>query len=205
MVESQVRPNDVTDRRIIRAMLDLPREWFVPAPEQTLAYRDEPIPLGGGRALPQPMVTAKLIHAASVEPTHTVLEVGAATGYGSALLAGLAQHVVALEVDPALAATAKANLAALGTVEVVTGPLADGWAQGGPYDVVIVHGGVSDVPAGLLAQVAERGRLVAVTGDRWLGDLTVFERAGSQWSRRRVQAMAAPMLPGFAKQPVFAL
>jgi protein-L-isoaspartate(D-aspartate) O-methyltransferase len=209
MVESQVRTSDVTDRRIVRAMLDLPREEFVAERVRDLAYMDGPIevPASNGetpRSLLSARVLAKLVQAAQIEPDAAVLDIGAATGYSSALLAQVAGSVVALESDPALAALARAKLAALGDkVQVVEGNLADGWAADGPYDAIVVEGAVQQVPPQLLDQLKDGGRLVAVVGEGRIGRAAVWRREGSTFGRLDIfDAYAAP-LPGFQKAPEF--
>jgi len=207
MVESQVRTSDVTDRRLLRAMLDLPREVFVPEPLRPLAYSGEGVTLGKERALPPPMTTAKLIQLAAIEPTDTVLEIGCATGYGTALLAHLAATVTGLDSDAALTAAAKANVAAVGLTndDIETGPLADAWPAGAPYDVIVVSGAIPEVPAIYRAQLRDGGRLVAVIADGPVGRAMLFERQGDGWGSRFGFNASAPMLPGFARKPVFAL
>jgi protein-L-isoaspartate(D-aspartate) O-methyltransferase len=208
MVESQVRTNDVTDRRIIRAMLDLPRELFVPADQVAMAYRDEPIPVDAkGRFLLTPMLTARLIHLAVVEPEHRILEIGASTGYGTAILSRLAKRVVALEPDADLAAQARKTLAALDitNVEIVEGPLPLGWAAQAPYDRIVIAGSVAEIPQALQAQVNDAGRLVGVVGDAWHGKAMICEKVNAGWSQSLAFTIGAPVLPGFSKASVFAL
>ena len=207
MVESQVRTNDVTDRKLLRAMLDMPRELFVPEAQRALAYNGEGIVLGGGRALPPPMTTARLIQLAAVNPTDRVLEVGCATGYGTALLAHLAANVTGLDADAALTASAKANVAAVGLTndDVETGPLEGGWAKGAPYDVIVVSGAIADVPEALRAQLRDGGRLVAVIAEGAVGRAMRFEKQGASFTARFAFNAPAPMLPGFARKPAFAL
>lgn len=209
MVESQVRTSDVTDRRIIRAMLDLPREAFVAERVRDFAYMDGPVdvPAAKGeapRSLLSARVLAKLVQAAQIEPDAAVLDVGAATGYSSALLAQVAGSVVALESDPELAKLARAKLAALAPkVQVVEGNLADGWAADGPYDAIIVEGAVQEVSPQLLDQLKDEGRLVAIVGDGQIGRAAVWRREGSTFGRLDIfDAHAAP-LPGFQKAHEF--
>jgi len=207
MVESQVRTNEVTDRKLLRAMLDVPREQFVPEAQRALAYNGEGVALGGGRALPPPMTTARLIQLAAVNPIDHVLEVGCATGYGTALLAHLAANVTGLDIDAALAASAKANVAAVGLTndDIETGPLEAGWAKGAPYDVIVVSGAIAQVPEALRAQVRDGGRLVAVIAEGAVGRATLFEKQGASFTGRFAFNAPAPMLPGFARKPAFAL
>ena len=210
MVESQVRTSDVTDRRLLRAMLDVPREIFVPDAMKPLAYSGEALPLAPGlyaRALPAPMTVAKLIQLAAIEPTDKVLEIGCATGYCTALLAHLAANVTALDCDAGLTAAAKTNVAALGLTndDIETGPLDAGWPAGAPYDVIMVSGAIPDVPGGWREQLREGGRLVAVIADGPVARAMLFERTGKGWGRRFGFDTVAPMLPGFARKPAFAL
>src|SRR5207248_581387 len=154
MVDGQIRTSDVTDRRVIAAMLEAPRERFVPENMMALAYLDRDLPVNGPeegrgtRYLLKPMVIAKLVQAAELEPSDRVLDVGCATGYSSAVLGRLAGSVVALEEEPELAAAAAANLQAVGAdnVSVVKGPLIAGWPPAAPYDVIFLDGGAEVAP-----------------------------------------------------------
>ena len=154
MVESQVRPNGITDHRIIDAMARVKREDFVPAERKTIAYLDEDVLLKDGRYLIEPMAFARMIHLALIKPTDRVLVVGAATGYGAKVISMLAQSVVALESDGELADLARHHLADCDTVQVVEGPLAAGHAAGAPYDVILVEGRIAAVPDSLFGQLA---------------------------------------------------
>lgn len=206
MVDSQIRPNDVTDLRIIAAMLDVPRERFVPASRADLAYLDDDLPLndagsdGTPRYLIEPMVLAKLIQALDLSGNERVLDVGCATGYSSALLRQLAAEVVAIESDPALAATARRILAELvvANVQVVSGPLINGVPEAGPYDAILLNGSVEFLPNALLDQLKEGGRLVAVIRSGPLGRAILHRRIEGEVSRRPLFDAAVPMLPGFA-------
>ena len=164
MVDSQIRPNKVTDPRILHAMRTLPREQFLPQPLTPLAYADEDVPLGGGRVLMEPMVLARLLQAAAPLPGEVALVVAAGTGYGAAVLAACGPRVTALEEDAALVERARATLAEQAPgVAVVSGPLAQGWAASGPYDLILIEGAVREIPAAIAQQLRmERGRLVGV-------------------------------------------
>jgi protein-L-isoaspartate(D-aspartate) O-methyltransferase len=208
MVDGQVRTSDVTDLSLIAAMLEIPRERFVPADKAALAYLDRDLPLDEGasprRGLLKPMVLARLIQAAEIGAGDRVLDVGCATGYGAAVLARLAGSVVALEQDSALARHAAENLAGIGAanVAVETGPLTAGWPAGAPYDVIVLEGSIEIEPRGLLRQLRQGGRLVGVLG-RGSAAKAVVYRAGQQASGRPVFDAVAPLLPGFAEPPAF--
>lgn len=210
MVESQVRPGDVTDRRIIRAMGDLPRERFVAEPSRAFAYMDAPIALGGSpggapRAMLDPRTFAKIAQAAEIEPTAAVLDIGAATGYSSAVLARLGRHVVALESDAELADAARETLSGIGAerIEVVTGDLAAGWSEGGPYDAIVLEGAIEILPPELLDQLKDGGRLVAILSRNGTGRATVWRRDGSVFGSQDAFDANAEILPGFERAPAF--
>jgi protein-L-isoaspartate(D-aspartate) O-methyltransferase len=209
MVESQVRPSDVTDRRIIRAMLELPREQFVSERVGGLAYMDGPVevpasPDSASRSLLPARVFAKLVQAAEIEPDAAVLDVGAATGYSSAVLARLGGSVVALEVDGALATRARNLLSGDSKVQVVEGNLADGWPADGPYDAIVVEGAIEGVPTLLIDQLKDGGRLVAIVGKGRAGRATLWRREGGAFGRVDIFDANADLLPGFQKAHEFA-
>ena len=211
MVESQIRPNAVTDRRIIEAMLDIPREVFVPASLRSLAYMDEEVPVepaGGGarpRALMAPMALARLIQLADVHADDLVLDVGCNTGYSTAILARMAGAVIGLEVDEDLASLAGTTLTQLeaDNADIALGPLPEGAAAEGPYDVIVLQGSVPLGPHNLLAQLKDGGRLVAVVRGNAISRAILFEKVGTDISSRRAFDCGAPPLPGFEERPVF--
>jgi protein-L-isoaspartate(D-aspartate) O-methyltransferase len=211
MVESQVRPSDVTDRRIIRAMLEVPREAFVPASQEALAYMDEAVPAseatgaGPTRYLLAPRTFAKLVQLAEIGPDAVVLDVGCATGYSTAVLARLAKAVVAVEVDAALAARASQTLRQLGVgnATVMEGALEKGAASHAPFDAILLNGAVPGVPEDLLGQLRDGGRLVAVLADGAFGRAQVWRRTGNLFDPRPVFDAGAPPLPGFSRQAEF--
>ena len=211
MVESQVRPSDVTDRRILRAMLDIPREAFVPEALRSLAYMDTDVrllaavPGKAARAMLAPRVFARLLNLTALEAGDVVLDVGTGSGYSAAVLARIVRTVVALECDPGLADTARNLLATAQNVSVVTGGLAAGWPGSGPYDVIILEGGVSDVPEVLRDQLKDGGRLVAVVGENGQHKATLWRRLGANFDQRAAFDAGAPRLPGFGRKPAFSL
>lgn len=208
MVDGQVRPSDVTDIRILTAMLEIPRERFVPEKAQALAYLDQDLGLGAAgaatRRLMKPMVLSKLIQALGVESTDRVLIVGAATGYSAALIARMAAEVVALEQDAALAQMAKAALAGQANVQVVTGALAQGHATAAPYDAILVEGAVEELPDAFRAQLKDGGHLACVEGTSPAASAMLYCRSGDELGGRRIFDATASLLPGFAKAKVFA-
>jgi protein-L-isoaspartate(D-aspartate) O-methyltransferase len=205
MVDGQVRTADVTDLRIISAMLAVPREAFLSPAKAGLAYLDLDVPAGeGGRRLLKPMVLAKLIHAADLAGTDRVLDVGCTTGYAAAVLARIAGQVVALEQDAALAKAARTALATLPNVAVQTATLTDGWPQAAPYNAIVVEGAVEFAPEVLLRQLNDGGRLVCVLGAGPGAKAMLYRRSGQDFGGRAIFDAAAPLLPGFVKPPQFA-
>ena len=199
MVDSQLRPNKVTDPRILDAMRHLPRERFLPAAQQPLAYADQNIPLGNGRVMLQPMILARLVQAGEAAAGETVLIAGAGTGYSAALLAALGCEVTALE-EPGVLADQVAG------VTRVTGPLSQGWAARAPYDLILIDGAVPEVPAVLAAQLKrDTGRLVTVvaTGAR-TGYAVRAEPTPMGVSTRPLFDCLCPVIPAFARAPAFA-
>ncbi len=206
MVESQVRPSDVTDRRIMAAMQDIPRERFVPEGQKPLAYMDEAIPFGGGRGMLAPRIFARLVQLGNIGADDKVLDVGCLSGYSAAVLARLAGHVVALESDAALAQTAQNELAAraAANVVVVTGALAAGHAAAAPYDVIIVEGAAERIPDALTGQLAQGGRLVAIEASgRRLGQAVIITKSASGLTKRVAFEASGFLLPGFEKPAAF--
>ena len=206
MVDGQVRTADVTDLRVISAMLDVPRELFVPPAASVLAYLDLDLPVGasGSRRLLKPMVLAKLIHAADISGTDRVLDVGCVTGYAAAVLAHIVGQVVALEQDASLAKTARETLSSLPNVSVVSGPLVNGWSQGAPYDVILLEGATEVEPQAFCSQLKDGGRLACVLGTGPGAKAMLYRRSGAEMGGRTIFDASAALLPGFAKTPVFA-
>lgn len=208
MVDGQVRTADVTDLRILWAMQEVARERFVPAQAAGLAYLDLDLAVGtggaAGRRLLRPMLLAKMMQAAAIKDGDRVLDVGCVTGYAAAVLARFAGEVVALEEDAGLAETARRVLAGDSKVTIVTGPLAQGWGAGAPYDVILLEGSTEVPPHPLCRQLKDGGRLVCVLGSGPDAKAVVYRRSGDEIGFRPVFDTAAPLLPGFAKAPEFA-
>jgi protein-L-isoaspartate(D-aspartate) O-methyltransferase len=206
MVDGQVRTADVTDLRILAAMLEIPRENFVPSSAAGLAYLDLDLAVGeaGVRRLLKPMVLAKLIHAANVTSSDRVLDVGCSTGYAAAILSRIAGQVIALEQDSGLAQTARAALASQSSVNVVSGPLIAGWPQGAPYDVILLEGATEIAPHAFLGQLKDGARLVCVLGSGPAAKAMLYCRSGEELGGRPIFDASAAVLPGFARAPVFA-
>ena len=206
MVENQVRTNKVTDNRVLDALESVPREKFVPEGLRNIAYVDGDIDIGAGRRLLEPMVFARLLQTAEIQPSEVVLDVGCGTGYSAAVLARLASTVVALESDRGLAGRAQALLAELGvdTVALIEGPLAAGDQAHGPYDVIILEGAVAQVPAALTAQLAEGGRLLAVIAKPGaVAQASLLLKTSTAVSTVPLFEAAAALLPGFSVRPGF--
>lgn len=204
MVDGQVRPNKVTDPRVIAAMRELPRERFLPPGLATLAYVDEDVALPGGRALIEPMVIARLVQSLGLREGERVLVVGAGTGYGAALCAACEAQVTALEEDPALLAIARKVLPAVApSVRVVEGGLAAGW-PGASYEAILIEGAVPSVPEALVSQLALNGRLAAVIAPPGKpGQAVLARRVGGGVSHVPQFDAATPPLPAFAPAPAF--
>jgi protein-L-isoaspartate(D-aspartate) O-methyltransferase len=208
MVDCQLRPTDVTDRELLAALMVMPRERFVPADLESVAYLDRDLPVDPKRALLKPMVLARMIQAAELKTTDRVLDVACGTGYSSAIMARLSTTVTALEDDADRARRCGDILARLtplgsGHVTVVCGPLDAGWPGAAPYDVILVNGACEAEPQGLLRQLAEGGRLVAVMGTGPDGKATLFRKDHGEVGSRALFDAAAPALPVFAKAPAF--
>jgi len=206
MVEGQIRTRDVFDSDLLAAMLELPRERFVPAAQAALAYVDRNIPVAtdGSRCLLQPMVLARMLQAANVVAGDHVLDVGCTTGYCAAVLAKLGATMVALEQDSELAAFAQRVLSELAAaVKVVVGPLKLGWRDLAPYDVIVLGGAAEEIPAALFDQLKEGGRLVGILGIGPASKAMLYEKIRGDVSGRQIMEANGPLLPGFAKPPAF--
>ncbi|MBB6251351.1 protein-L-isoaspartate O-methyltransferase family protein [Nitrospirillum iridis] len=204
MIEGQIRPNKVTDPFVVEAFLAIPRERFVPEALAGVAYVDEDVPVAPGRYLLEPMVLARLVQELSLTRADKVLAVGVATGYSAAIMAELAGSVVALESDPALVEAARKALSGVAGVTVVQGDLAAGHAAKAPYGAILVDGSVPEVPASLLDQLPEGGRLAAVViNAAGLGEARYYRKVGGVVSHRILFDAAVQPLPGFERRAEF--
>jgi protein-L-isoaspartate(D-aspartate) O-methyltransferase len=203
MVESQVRTNDVTDVRVQDALRQVQRERFVPGNKRGIAYADAAIEVVPGRYLLDPRNFSRLLQLATIAPSDTVLDVGCATGYSTAVLAKLAKHVVGLEQDADLVRMASEMVPAAGAANatVVQGSLSEGHRGKAPYDVIFVNGAVEKIPDALLGQLANGGRLVAIIQTGAQGMAHLYERNGAHFGSRAGFDASAPKLAGFG-QPV---
>lgn len=207
MVDTQVRPSDVTKFPIIAAMLDVPREAFVPGNAVSVAYMDGPVPLTSGRELLDARAFAKMLDALDIGRGDDVLIVGGNLGYSTAVLSRMAQSVVMVEEDAAMAREAEATLAAqdVDNAAVLEGRLEDGAAKAAPFDVILIEGGVETVPETLLAQIKDGGRIAALFQQGALGEVRVGRASGGAVAWRFAFNASAPVLPGFAKKRDFVL
>jgi protein-L-isoaspartate(D-aspartate) O-methyltransferase len=166
MVDSQLRARGVSDPHVLEAMLRVPRHVFVPAPYQSQAYEDHPLPIGDGQTISQPYIVARMLESLQLAPTDKVLEVGTGSGYATALLAEIAQQVFSIERHSALAEGARQVLAELGynNTRVVTGDGALGLPDCAPYDAILVSAAAHDLPSALLAQLSDSGRMIVPVG-----------------------------------------
>jgi protein-L-isoaspartate(D-aspartate) O-methyltransferase len=209
MVDCQVRPSDVTDVPIIDAMLDVPREAFVPQNQRALAYLDLDLDVSEGasvkRFLIKPAVLARMLQAAEIKATDTVLVVGCATGYAAAVVAKIAGQVTATESDSSLAAKAGTALAGLGlgTVTMRVAAAADGEQAGAPYDVIVLNGATEIIPEALFRQLKQGGRLVGVFATTLPPRATVVTHSHDDFGHRALFDAVAPVLPGLERVPAF--
>ncbi|MBY5931964.1 protein-L-isoaspartate O-methyltransferase [Tateyamaria omphalii] len=207
MVDTQIRPSDVTKFPIIDAMLSVQREDFVPSAQREMAYMGENLDLGEGRVILEPRTLAKMLDALDIASDELVLDVGAAFGYSAAVIAHMAQAVVALEDNETMASEAQDALMAAGIDNVITHveSLKDGAAEHGPYDVIVVEGGVTHVPDALISQLKDGGRIACLFMDGALGEVRIGYKIDGAVSWRRAFNAGAPVLPGFEKHDAFTL
>jgi protein-L-isoaspartate(D-aspartate) O-methyltransferase len=202
MVASQLRTTGVNDPRVLAAMGAVPRELFVPKAMIPVAYADAQVPLGGGRDLNSPMALGKLLTEAHPQEGDRALVIGAATGYAAAVLAQLVGFVVAVEADGTLLSAAREALAGSGVV-LVESPLAEGYAEGAPYDLILIDGAVEQVPEALVDQLADRGRLATGLLENGVSRLALGRKSGGAFGLLPFADVAATILPGFERPRVF--
>ena len=205
MVESQIRPNRVTNPALLEALATVPRELYVPEDLRGVAYVDDDIPLDGGRFLMEPMILARLVQLAAPRPTDTALVIGAGVGYGATVLGRLVERVVALESDSGLAQRAARILKRqdVANVDVVEGALSGGAPRLAPFDVILFDGSVDMVPPSIVEQLAVAGRLVAVVNADGVGRAKLMTRVGNSIGSRVEFDAAVPCLPGLEATPAF--
>jgi protein-L-isoaspartate(D-aspartate) O-methyltransferase len=211
MVENQLRTFDVNDLRVLAAFEIVPRELFMPAGREALAYIDQDLPVSDGLGVPErrsmlaPMVLARMIQALDLDRGAKVLDVACGLGYSSAVMARLGASVVALESSPALVNAARERLAASGAegVAVAQGPLEEGCPDAAPFDAILVNGSIDRRPDILLRQLAEGGRLVAIRGRGRAGSTVLFVRSGDAFGSRSLFDAVAPVLDAFRDEPGF--
>jgi protein-L-isoaspartate(D-aspartate) O-methyltransferase len=206
MVENQLRPNGITDERVLTAMGCVARECFIQPSHQGIAYVDEDISLGQGRYLMEPMVMARLLQAANIGPDDVILDIGCGSGYTAAVCANLGATVVALECDPTLGANATRIMEEkeIDNVVVIESPLNEGFAAQAPYDVIIFSGAVPEIPPAILNQLSDGGRLAAIVSkSQGLGHGTLAQNENGTIGQRVLFDSALPLLPDFEPKPSF--
>ncbi|MCB2128211.1 MAG: class I SAM-dependent methyltransferase [Rhodobacteraceae bacterium] len=206
MVDTQVRPNDVTKYPVIEAMLHVPREAFVPDRLRETAYVGGNVEIAGGRVVLEARTLAKMLDALDIGPGDVVLDIGCGYGYSSAVIARMAEAVIAVE-EEALAGEAEARLLSIGAdnAVVIAGALADGATKHGPYDVVVIEGAAEAVPAKILDQVREGGQIACLFMDGALGACRIGQKVDGNVAWRFAFNASAPVLPGFAVRREFML
>jgi len=207
MVDTQVRPSDVTKFPIIDAMLAVPREAFVPDAKREAAYVGENLDIGDGRVMLEARTLAKMIDALDIQPAHVVLDIACGFGYSTAVLARMCDFVVAVEDDEARAQEAQSTLSEQGVdnAAVMHGVLAEGAAKSGPYDIIILQGAVEQVPETLLDQLRDGGRIAAVFSEGTLGVVRIGHKIDGALNWRFSFNASAPVLAGFENTITFAL
>ena len=207
MVDTQVRTQDVTKFNIIEAMLSVAREAYLPEAQRAVAYVGGDVTLDGGRVVLEPRNQGKMLDALDVQPDEMVLDLGCGLGYPAAVLAHLSEAVVAVEEVESLASEAQGILGEQGVdnVAVIEGPLAEGSAKHGPYDVIVIEGGVETIPAALIDQLKDGGRIAAIFMDGPLGECRIGHKLDGKMNWRMAFNATAPVLPGFTKASGFVL
>ncbi len=203
MVDSQLRPNGVTDYRILDAMQLVLREDFVGTGQKALAYMDGNVVLADAthtpRFLIEPMAFARMLQVAEVKSSDRVLDIGAATGYGAAVLSQLVTQVVVLESDAGLASLARHNLAGYAHVTLHEGDMAKGAPDAGLFDLIVIEGRVEVVPNALFSQVKDGGTIVAAVGSKDMAKCCIYKISGQTHTCREAYDISVAALPGFEK------
>ena len=207
MVDTQVRPQDVTKFNIIEAMLSVAREAYLPDDLRAVAYVGGDIALDGGRVVLEARTQGKMLDALDIQPDELVLDLGCGLGYSAAVLAHLSEAVVAVEEVESLSSEAQSILSGQGVdnVAVIEGPLAQGSAKHGPYDVIVIEGGVEQVPAALTDQLKDGGRIAAIFMDGALGECRIGHKLDGKMNWRMAFNATAPVLTGFTREAGFVL
>jgi len=207
MVDTQIRPSDVTKFPIIDAFLEVPREDFVPVNKQEVAYGDDNLDLGNGRVVLAPRTLAKMLEELDLRPDELALVIGAGLGYSAAIMGRLCQAVVAIESDSDLAGDAETTLAEheIYNVATVVAPLADGAAAHGPYDAILIEGAVELVNDMLVSQLKDGGRIVAIFAEDALGVVRIGYKVSGTIAWRFAFNAGAPVLKEFAQNEAFVL
>ena len=207
MVACQLRPNKVTDERVLNAFETLPREEFVPRNQRAVAYVDEDLPLPGGRSMMEPMVLSRIVQALDVQQHHSVLVVGGSTGYATAIMACLADSVISIETRTQLVEKSQETLVACGLDNAVAikGRLTDGFAKEAPYHRILIEGSVETVPDTLLDQLSADGMLAAIwrPADHPVGVASIWTRAGTGFARKPLFDAQVPLLDEFRAKREF--
>jgi protein-L-isoaspartate(D-aspartate) O-methyltransferase len=198
MVESQLRPQGVTDPAVLAAMGRIERERFLPSHTRPLAYTDRGVAVGHGRFLPAPAVLGQILTQMEVKPGHRALVVGAATGYSAAVLVDLGVDVTALETDSELIAAAREQ-----GIATVQGPLEAGYPQNAPYDQILIDGAVEVIPEAIVDQLANGGRLGTAISDRGITRLVIGRKAAGAFGTLSIGDAGVPVLPGFRRPREF--
>ena len=207
MVDCQLRPNKVTDERVLTAFETLPREEFVPRNQRAIAYVDEDLPLPGGRSMMEPMVLSRIVQALDVQQHHSVLVVGGSTGYATAIMACLADSVISIETRTQLVEKSQETLVACGLDNAVAikGRLTDGFAKEAPYHRILIEGSVETVPDTLLDQLSADGMLAAIwrPTNHPVGVASIWTRAGTGFVRKPLFDAQVPLLDEFRAKREF--
>lgn len=207
MVDTQVRPSDVTKFPILEAMLSVPREAYVPDANREAAYADEPVDLGQGRVMVEPRTLAKLLEGLDIQPNEVVLQIGCGLGYSTAIMARMSEFVVAVEPDETMATEAQNILSEHGVdnVAVISGTLSAGAAKHGPYDVILIEGAIETLPAEIASQLKSGGRIACLFAEGVLGVARIGHKSDDSISWQYLFNAGAPIVPGFEAPTGFVL